>query len=154
MSKNIQKIIRLIERCPSWVGIKNNDTKRKLILNNLMIISKYPIDDIEKSISQCVKYKIFSKNFDPAYMEKIYLLNRYLFDVPKFVPRKNRKVFSGFSGMPSNDRLIGEMWPLDFDKNGNLIIVGSEAMYNGPLYRADIEFRYFKTVYGLRRHKI
>ncbi|MGC4043614.1 MAG: hypothetical protein QM758_07390 [Armatimonas sp.] len=162
MNKNVLEIVHIIERCPSWADaafhIRRDDAKKKQILNNLLAISKYPITDIEKAIIEYIKKKDLPgggnlSNYSVSEMAKIFILNRYLFNVPETIPMKKHNNFLGFYGMPYNDQTIGLMWPLGFDKKGDLIILDAACFYNGPRYMGIEEFRYFKSLYGLRKRK-
>jgi hypothetical protein len=146
----IEKIHRLIERCPSWPNMNMKDIERKSrILESLKAISRYPLDEIRFAEKQLVNNKL-KMNYSAGEMGKLYMLNRMIFNVPSKM-EVGSKQFASFEGIPHDKDSADGVWPLLFTDDGQIQLVGQFRGYCGPPYIAFREFDYFKGRYPRRK---
>jgi len=159
--KNIYMIFGELDHCPSWK--MDDPVGRERILDCMESIRQYPLEDIREVVARASR--IHLPREDPLFGDKIYILNRYLFNVPERYPRKSAKFFGGLEGaevFEKNPRLnvprtqdpndFNLMWPLSCDKDGKIVLVGDPvSAHTGPSYDAIGEFDYFRRMFGLRK---
>jgi hypothetical protein len=88
--------------------------------------------------------------YDTAAMSRIYVLNRYVFAVPRRRPLGSRR-FGSFMGIPHDERSVDEWWPLARDARGRWKLTGRFEGYAGEDYQALEEFDYFRREFGPRK---
>lgn len=76
-------------------------------------------------------------------LSRIFVLNRYLFDVPPRAPLGEFPLFGGWHGVRSDRDTINPMWPWKMAGRRKRL-AGSFKGYSGPMYRALAEFDYFR----------
>ena|ERR1041384_3360545 len=147
-----EKVVELIESSPEWSEIPADDeASRSKIIEKMRGVAKYDLDTIRSAIEQYLSKKEQSEGGnDVASMSRLYVLNRYLFDVPDKVPMGERR-FGSFFGIPHDSQSVNEMWPLSVDDKGKLALTGSFKGYFGEEYLPLQEFDYFKEKYGPRK---
>lgn len=151
MVGNTEAILRLLQKSPSWAK-QPAPTEQDLveIIENLEAISKYPTKDIVNAV------RIFEENMnasDMGYVEraaKIFLLNRYIFNVPQQVKKRETRFFGGWFGVPQNGDEIDMMWPLASTPDGKVKIVGEYRGYGGDAYMMTRECEHCNKKYGRR----
>lgn len=81
--ESIKNIFEILQSCPAWVNTSSEDREiRQHILEQMKKISHYDIQDIRDALIIYVT-SVYSKTSDiHADLGKIYVLNRYVFDVP------------------------------------------------------------------------
>jgi hypothetical protein len=82
---------------------------------------------------------------------RLFLLSRFVFDLPARAPAEQRRVFKGWTNWPAPDSqgMVNLGWPIDFGPGGPSLLAaytGSE----GPRYGALEEFRYLREHFALR----
>ena len=78
-----------------------------------------------------------------AELSRIFVLNRYLFDVPSRAELGSVPFFGGWHGVHAGRNEINVLWPWRM-KNGRKQLAGSFKGYSGPAYGALAEFDYFR----------
>lgn len=147
-----KRVTKHLHSSPSWINLQieaNNEIK---ILYVLRRIGTYPTDVIRGGIKlfiyQCKKEKSYSLEEQ----SKVYLLNRYLFQLPRSVPRQELRFFGGWI-TPELGKTANPSWPLVYDSRLRLVIKGKFGGYMGDEYRAIEEFDYFSENYSRRKLK-
>jgi hypothetical protein len=146
-----------LKNCPSWEDIKGvHDPRIPRILIAFKEISKYKTQTIERGI---LRYLYSSSPKGGRHLlgnipdtSKLFVLNRYLFEVPRWCKLADTQLFGGWIGTPSNGSSIDMMWPLRKTESGSICLVGTFSGYNGEDYDALSEFSYFKCQFP-RRHQ-
>ncbi len=80
---------------------------------------------------------------------KIYVLNRFYFDVPDSETASKVKYFGGWGIPPQGKELVNILWPLAVNASGKIYLKGAFGGYTGDSYDALGEFDYFLSGYGL-----
>jgi hypothetical protein len=80
----------------------------------------------------------------------LFLLNRYIFNVPDVSPRSEARFFGGWEGVPVTEETVNLLWPLSTAKSGGLEFTGAFGGYYGPAFQAVAEFDYFDHRFGRR----
>jgi hypothetical protein len=148
---SINKVVKAIETCPAWRSA-SDDLSRKKLLVCLEGISKNDLNVIRMAMERYIAFKRKRNSYDVDSMSRLYLLNRYIFDVPEKA-EFSRSTFGGWMGVPHSSQEINLLWPLSFDRNGKLALTGRFAGYMGDDYLALEEFDHFKETYGQRPRK-
>lgn len=151
--ESIKNIVEILQSCPAWVSTSAEEREdRRHILEQMKKISHYDIQDIRDALIIYVN-SVYSKTSDiHADLGKIYVLNRYVFDVPTspLVEGKIRR-FAGWIGEPFEECEKNWSWPLSIDNDGKLVLTGTLHYRMGPLYQAIEEFDYLRQRFGLRK---
>lgn len=144
---DVNNVISQIMACPAWSEASKRDIKTKEnILQCLELISRNNNNVIRKAIeSLFLKYPN-----DTSVWSRIFLLNRYIFQVPTDSPIDDN-LFGGWVGIPIHNQKVNRLWPFSVDNNNNLILVGVFEGYFGNGYRGLDEFDYFLRKYGIRK---
>jgi hypothetical protein len=147
----IQEALTAISDCPAWSELQPGDavTQRR-IMACLTALRGYDLAVLGAAIGTYVTKLKREERYTVAAMSRLYVLNRYLFDVPERVPVGTRG-FAGFKGVPSDAGGIDELWPFSRTPHGGLVLTGQFKGYNGEDYLAVEEFDYFRHQYGLRK---
>jgi len=137
---NVKSIDKLLSNCPSWFYDQENEepaAREGKILSFLQQISTYGDDDIRAGI---VSYAN-AVDEDPAKLAKIYLLTRYLFNVPKYVkydPKSTLQTDFGDFNHARHGEYIAAMAPLIFDRHHRIVLDLRDldlwpVSYTGPI---------------------
>jgi hypothetical protein len=148
---SVDIVVRMIEECPPWPSIQNDDlaTKRKL-LSCLERISMYDLTTIRKAMIAYADKQSQIKPYNVYSMGRLFVLNRYLFKVPD-QDTTARKEFGGFLGPTISSKGINWLWPFSIDSTGKLELTGQAYGYMGDVYLAIDEFDYFNERFGPRK---
>lgn len=152
---DIKEIVRLLEVSPAWDTLKDNSSlleNQNMILENLFKISKYDLTTIRGAISFFVEKKKSTNEYNVSNMSRLFLLNRYIFNIPESIPF-DAPAFGGWVGVPIKNKIINRLWPLTVNKDGVIMIDGEFGGYFGPDYRAVEEFDYFQEKFATRSFK-
>jgi hypothetical protein len=142
---------KLIESCPTWTGTGQNDTQRKAaIMRHLQDLRQFNLPTLREGLRRFVEEREITRTYDLDAMCKLFLLNRYVFDVPQWVPREQSVAFGAWMGIPEEDSRINVLWPLAVNGAGHLELAGRNIGYLGADFRALDEFDYFAKQYGPR----
>jgi hypothetical protein len=82
---------------------------------------------------------------------RLFLLSRFVFDLPVRTPAEQRRVFKGWTNWPEPDseNMVNLGWPVRFGPGGPSLLAAYEGS-EGPRYGAVEEFRYLQEHFGLR----
>jgi len=153
--ESVDRIIELIESCPAWNLLYEDDvSNRKIVIAQLQEIAKFDVSVVRLAIEKYYKGKEADNSFDITSRSRLYVLNRCLFNVPPKASFEGT-AFGGWAGVPYDEieNTINWMWPLSTDDNGNLQLTGRFRGYYGPPYRVIEEFDYFNERFGRRQIK-
>lgn len=144
-------VAREIGLCPPWSELnKGDDATRGQIMKCVEQIASNDLPVIRSAMEKYVSLKSSKKAFDVAAMSRLYVLNRYVFDVPEKASFE-RSTFGGWMGVPHDSQWINLLWPFTVDEKGKLTLIGQFSGYLGEEYQALKEFDYFNEKYGVRR---
>jgi hypothetical protein len=142
------EVLKLLESCPAWTALQKDDkVSHEKIITHLKKISEFDLQVIRSSSE-----KYLQANPDISAKSKIFVLNRYLFNVPKKVPLNQMTGFGGWAGVPVRNSNANWMWPLSTDIFGRIKVEGVFAGYYGSKYAAIEEFDYFNRTFSRRKH--
>jgi len=146
----IEKIMFQIKSCPAWTDYDENDVKKKedQIFQSLNKIAENDIGQIRESVRSLLAVKDQDTSIDA----QIFLLNRFLFQVPERSAIDGR-LFGGWVGPTIHDGMLNRLWPFSYDSHNNLRLTGSFQGYFGPRYNGLSEFDYFYDKFGLRERQ-
>jgi hypothetical protein len=147
------RIATLIDETPPWSEVTAGDQAGlRAIEDRLRPIKEYSVEEVVEGLRRFVERRRASANgYDVPAMSKLYVLNRYLFDVPPRVPA-GRPRFGGFTGVPTYAGAIDELWPWQTSANGEIRLTGAFRGFVGEAYQAVEEARAFQAEYGVRNH--
>lgn len=145
-------VINQLKACPVWGEARGRQRTGQLVMESIRKIARHPPDALREAIEDYCR--VSGINGEPDLYDepdthrwrKVYILNRYLFDVPE----KGKGCPPYFGSFIGEASWPGMMWPLAFDKSGMIALQYSLSSYAGPPYRGVEEFDHFLKVYGLR----
>lgn len=152
--RQINDIIRLIEKCPSWCHFRrNNKRMSRKILAQLDRISNYDSYLIRKAVDKYSRQQLTSLSRGNDVACRIYVLNRFIFAVPEDTPFEGRR-FGGWTGRPESGGRINWLWPFSYDSYGRIELTYEYEGYMGHTYLALDEFDYFFRKFGRRKASV
>jgi hypothetical protein len=149
-SKDMDELLLLqkLDACPPWASLDVNDQQTVAVLMRaLAFFQNCDYDVLRKVIARYVTIKTETEEYDVESASRLFILNRYLFNVPEIAPISEPH-FGGWV-IPHDDRTANRLWPFRL-KDGQLILIGGFQGYFGAKYDALGEFDFFRKVYGLR----
>jgi len=166
---NVAAIVQLITQMPRWPINKGGDpnveqSPKSRIEYSVFSISRYDLGDIRDALQMYIALSESPDNDILDKQHKIFIVNRYIFDVPEIVRRDSPHwafVFTGDDGMPRTMRVrnepqpddtINALWPWSKDASGRLHLTGVGRGYTGavtPSLRLK-EFDYYRKTFGRR----
>jgi hypothetical protein len=121
---------KLIEACPAWTQIESGDIKKThSILEILGKLSQYQTSTLRRAIKQFIDTRTLWEFNDFA---KIFMINRYIFNVPQWVNSEDNIQFGGWIGIGEKNGKIDMLFPFERKPSGKLELVGRHIGYNGP----------------------
>ena len=146
-NRDVEAIISQILSCPAWDELEKGDVKTKdKIMKSLVLISENDITMIRAAVVlSCSKYPQST-----SLWSRIFLLNRYLFQVPEKSP-VDGKLFGGWAGTPIENGVVNRLWPFSYNSQNELQLTGDFEGYYGNGYKGVEEFDYFQKTFGLRK---
>ena len=155
--EDVSVVLGLIHSCPSFFEITGREAANdKLVLESLQAhlkqIAKYNLTVIRIAVSEYQKEKLNSRAFHSREKSRLFLLNRYIFNVPPGISLDSMPPQIGWrlDGIPNANLL----WPLSvIDEQGNITLDVGFVVYTGQYYSPLEEFDYFNERFGLRKIK-
>jgi hypothetical protein len=145
-------VMKVIAECPSWPYRDEEITPhlQQELRECARRLSAHDLDLLQLAFSRYA-------DVDP---NKLYVLARYLFDVPRGT-HDDVPMFASFAGSRRGLRRnltppavshqgYVPLWPLGFNMNGDLVLLEQPGLYSGPPYGALEEFVYFRERFGRR----
>jgi hypothetical protein len=142
----------LLDETPAWAGVEAGDAEALAEIERRMRrLDTFSPEDVEAGARRYVASRSAGGDaFDVDAMSKVYVLARYLFDVPDAVPG-GRPRFASFIGVPVREGVVDELWPWEAGPDGEPDLTGYFRGYAGETYNALGELDAFKERYGFRR---
>jgi len=164
---DIARISDLLYVMPDWSSFAMNDKEpewRFSIERAFECIARNRIEDIEAVVVAHANDYSGGLYERGARHTKLFLLNKYLFNLPDSIRRDNPHyiafVAGGYvqslSGQPGNPQPSDELngrWPWSADETGVWRLTGTFRGAAGPPYDSVAAFQYFREHYGVRRLK-
>jgi hypothetical protein len=148
---SVNTVAREIESCFPWSELRESDDgARQQIMTCIEQIANYDLAMIRLAMEKYVALKRSQKAFNVAAMSRLYVLNRYLFNVPDKA-RFEKGTLGGWMGVPADSEWINPLWPFTVDEAGTLTLTGQFRGYLGDDYLALQEFDDFNRRYGVRK---
>lgn len=149
--QSIRKIYNLLDSCPAWNRMgSQNDESFNSILKQLDEISKFDAALVRIAIVNYTEKNLKGRMTDIDCYARIFLLNRYIFNVPdKLI--KSKRPFGGWAGIPMSDDGVNWLWPFSLDKENKLVLTGKYLGFFGPDYQFLEEFDYLHKTFGIRK---
>jgi hypothetical protein len=152
--EEVQEVLELLTACKSWMLWYGDRKTAEGIMHSVRQIAQFPLTDMKEAIQEYARpTELFGEEerfgeSDVVRWGKIYVLHRYIFDVPE-KGAGCPPYFGGFVGQ--SNQWPGMMAPLAFDAvTGKIILKYQSGGYRGAGFRAVEEFDHFLKVYGLR----
>jgi len=142
----VQHVISKLQEMPVWTNISTEEMiNLNKTLDILSEIDRYPLDVIRKAIS--IFYKSTASLED---MGRLLLVNKFLFDLPEWIPINSYRRFGGWLGVPEEQCRINLLWPFSRGEDGSLVLTKRFTGYMGEAYLALEAFDYYLKSYGRR----
>ena len=172
-AQEVGEIIALLEKMPGWPALpaignfhRNGLAWEKAVTLEKTVrkIAQYDLDSVREAIKQ---YRdLIRAEHRPGGDDNLFILNRYLFDLPQAVRRDSkhfRHFLIGWRGMPRTgdpktpkpSDEFSVRWPWKEGKDGrwHFELKRMLLIYMGPPYRPLERFDYFRKHFGPREIK-
>ncbi len=144
LEPRVSSVVEHINRCPPWASLKREDSNQvQNLLRCLSDLSREETVVLRDGVRLFVDSKRNTSAYTVDEMSKLFLLNRYLFDVPARFKTEGPPTFGGWLGIPSGENWIDLLWPLGIANDGNLMLRDYFRGYSGPDFPALEEFDAF-----------
>jgi hypothetical protein len=145
----VSRIANELAKLPAWSQLDIDDKSDvETLLKSLVQFEQIDEPILRESISAFLKG--LPRSYDTNELSKVYVLNRYYFNVPSEAPATDAKFFGGWAGVPINEEHVNLCWPLEFDSESKPRVIGYFRGYFGDVYAAIEEFDYLSNKYGRR----
>jgi hypothetical protein len=146
---SVDEVLDLIDKCPPWSSFSaDDDAVAGRIISSLRELHRCDLDSLRRAIVTLIKREEERGGLGIEPMTKLFVLNRYLFEVPS-QESVSEPHFGGWH-IPTDGEWEDRMWPLSVHEDG-MVLSGMFFSYTGPPYDALDEFDYFRSKYGPRR---
>lgn len=151
LSNEVEVLVEQISSMPAWSDLSSdNDEDRRQVIEILQAIARAPAEIIRQAVEAYIEQTARAEaGYDVSAMSRLYVLNRFLFNVPDKV-ELGRPRFGSFFGIPSEGNTVNELWPLSKGVDGKFVLDGQFGGYFGESYLAVQEFDHFNNEYGPR----
>jgi hypothetical protein len=138
--------------CPVWkLGAEDGNRKQEILLH-LNKIAQFDAGVIREAIRQLIASDRRTGSYDMDLMMKLFILNRFVCDVPQWVDITEAPRFGGWVGIPETNQSVSVLWPLKIvDSEGNIDLVRFNVGYFGDEFLALEELDFLRRKYGMRR---
>jgi hypothetical protein len=140
---------RLIDSLPTWMDASDSQQARTALMTRLRRIDAYHSDVIRGGIELYIDERKRAKSYSVDEESKLYLLNRFLFRLPRFVEMGQFPFFGGWD-IPIRGERFDPSWPFTVKPSGP-VLEGTFAGYYGDEFLALREFDYFRQNYRRRK---
>lgn len=149
-SNQVAEVVRRIASCPDWTRMSKLDQGAgQQLIQCLEMISSNETPVLRAAFDQLVRHSAGERATSMKGPAKLFLLNRYIFEVPGHVDRKEARSFGGWV-QPESER-ANFLWPFRRQANSKLELIDTFHGYFGEEYAALREFDYFNLHFGRRR---
>jgi hypothetical protein len=151
LSNEVKELVEQISSMPAWSDFSSdNDEDRRQVIDILQTIARAPAERIRQAMEAYIEQTARAEaGYDVSAMSRLYILNRFVFNVPDKA-ELGRPRFGSFFGIPSEGNTVNELWPLSKGVDGRLVLDGDFGGYFGESYLAVQEFDHFNNEYGRR----
>ena len=149
VSPGAKRATRLIESFPTWMEANASQQAKTALMTRLKRIDALHSDVIRGGIELYIDQSKRAKSYSVDEESRLYLLNRYLFKLPRLVPVGEFPFFGGWD-IPVDGERFNPSWPFVVKPSG-LVLEGAFSGYYGDEYMALDEFDYFRQMYRRRK---
>lgn len=145
-SSSAKRVARLLFSMPPWLNLGFNTKAEVKLLEGLRRVSAFHTDVIRGGIEFFIDQSKRKKSYSLDEQSKLYLLNRYLFRLPRLMLRGQLPFFGGWV-IPYESKRFNPSWPFVPQPGGRLVLKGAFRGYMGDEFLALAEFDYFRKYY-------
>lgn len=148
---DIRTIVDMFRKMPAWSDTPTkNQEARKIIIQQLEQLLHQDTQMLRQAMQTYIN-EVSQKEtgYDVAAMSKLYIINRYIFNVTEAASLDKRR-FASFYNREDTQNTIHSLWPLSFTGEKKLELTGVFQGYFGESYLALQEFDYLLKEYGRR----
>jgi hypothetical protein len=150
LNEKVRDVVALLDAMPAWATgdpIKP-ETCTAIKSKCEAIRVRFSHSIIRDAIVHVLQAADFKTETQTA--SKVFVLNRFLFEVPNDADAATIRYFGGWAGVPIKNGRVDMLWPWCQGTNG-LELENSFKGYFGEGYDGVGEFDYFKTHYDARK---
>lgn len=146
----VKQVIEILSSMPSWADEQVLEVGLfPKIKTDMQLIARQNMETIKEAMMDYINMASkSSEGYSTLEMGKLFVLNRYLFNVPQF-EKLDRPGFGGFLGIPVENGRVNMLWPLVNEASELVLRYGFKG-YSGESYLAMQELQYFQKRYGVR----
>jgi hypothetical protein len=146
MNNRVEHAIRTM---PAWSSLSPGDTPgRRRLRARLELFKTFTLPAIRKGVQVYIDTTSRYEGYGVPEMSRIFILNRFIFNVPSSVPRKKARFFGGWA-IPERPAAVNMLYPLA-KAGADLRVTGAFDGYFGAPYDGLAEFDFFLEAFGPR----
>lgn len=149
-SATIQGLLAAFRELPPWRGTDLSAEDRRRSARTARHMQNSDPADAERALALFLDE---AGGFTGVENEtRLFLLMRFVFDLPDRVPASQRRVFKGWINWPAPDAggIVNLSWPINW-QHGQPTILAPYAGAEGPRYGAIEEYRYLLGHFPFRK---
>jgi hypothetical protein len=141
----VKNVLKSLRSMPAWSELRADDRQGRQALEHIVqSLVKTKLDVIRSGMELYIQLSREAPGqFDIPEMSRLFVLNRFLFDVPAEAPLGSIRLFGGWDGIVVRPGVISPLWPWRVVR-GRKQLVGVFSGYAGDEYLALQEFDYFR----------
>jgi hypothetical protein len=141
-------IAQLLRHCPDWTKLNDEPSQKVKLVNSLAEFQQSETTIIRAGLTEYLSDK---ELHNVSGLSRVFLLNRFIFDVPQFASLEEPSFGSWRNPVKGNEVEI--RWPFSKGTNGELRLSGRFEGYTGESPGVLDEFDYFAKRYGRRKQQ-
>lgn len=149
--QSVSRALSILEDTPDWSGSMQMDPADKArIMRSMEELSRFDTDTLRTAAERHLNAPPKHSFVEVPAWGRVYLLNRYIFNVPSIAPPRTPSFGGWFSAERPQNCLL---WPLALGEEGKLELIATGSHYKGPSYLGLREFDYFRQKFGRRAER-
>jgi hypothetical protein len=145
--EQVPQVLRQLRGMPAWSALGPSQVEERAHV--VCVVERLARYDLAVLRDAVVQYsgEMFASEGSMFWEieDRLYTLNKYMFDLPEWAPIGTVQDFGGYPRQPYRSGMENTMWPLSCGPDGEVLLTGvSVGDYSGPVYDAVRAFDYYR----------
>jgi hypothetical protein len=144
----VKNVLNVLKQLPAWTRLGADRRGRYRVAELLMPLLRERAENVRAAMKIYIRdLSKTSQLNDIDGMSRLFVLNRYYFDVPSTISLEKIRSFGGWDCVPSDEKSLNPLWPWSI-RRGKKFLTGTFGGYFGPIYLALDEFDFFRKSFS------
>lgn len=140
----VKGALKSLGSMPAWSEIGSSNVARRAIEQTMAKLEQSGLETLRAAVKLYVDWADEQPGGPSvAEMSRLFVLNRYIFNVPESAPLGSVRLFGGWRGVTTKPGILNPLWPWKIVQ-GKKRLRGQFLGYSGDVYQALEEFDYFR----------